>query len=154
MTSLRVYQAGKEEQTFLVDSNLAMALETEQLQLDRSRLEQGVDAILDGSRQGFYLVAQRQGRRVGCALVTIEPSDWRNGLWWWLQSVYVLPGARRQGVFRALHGQALKLARERGDVIGVRLYVDADNATAQATYQRLGMARARYHMYEQSLADD
>lgn len=154
MATMQVRLADAEDQQFLVDCNLAMALETEQIYLDRARLEQGVAAILSGPREGFYLVAQRQGSRAGCALVTVEPSDWRNGLWWWLQSVYVLPTARRQGVFRALHEQALELAGVRDDVLGLRLYVDADNAAAQATYARLGMVRARYHMYEQSLTDD
>ena len=104
---------------FLVDSNAEMALETEQKTLDRSVLEQGAAALFERRQRGFYLVAERAGDRVGCLLVTYEWSDWRNGDWWWLQSVYVTPGARRVGVFRALHAEVetrALAARDGGNV--------------------------------------
>lgn len=154
MDPIRIRAADDLDHGFLVDSNVAMALETEQLHLDRERLAEGVAGILGDPSRGFYLIAEQRHGRVGCALVTGEASDWRNGLWWWLQSVYVRPEARRQGVFRALYRHVQDLAEARPDIIGLRLYVDADNEGAQATYARLGMARARYRMFELPLVDD
>ena len=133
---------------FLVDCNAAMALETEQRTLDRVLLTRGVAALFAQPQRGFYLVAERAGARVGCVLVTHEWSDWRNGDWWWLQSVYVVPAARRGGVFRALHGEVARRARLDPGVVGLRLYVERDHRAAQATYAALGLRDAGYLMLE------
>ncbi len=134
----------------LVDWNAAMAEETEGRALDREVLERGVRGVLDEPRRGFYLVAERAGAAVGSLLVTYEWSDWRNGDFWWIQSVYVTPEARRGGVFRALYAAVGQRARAAG-AVGVRLYVELENRRAQRTYKDLGMQRCRYHMYESAL---
>jgi ribosomal protein S18 acetylase RimI-like enzyme len=133
---------------FLVECNAAMALETEQRQLDRAVLEAGVAALFEQPSRGFYLVAARAGQAVGCLLVTHEWSDWRNGDWWWLQSVHVAPDARRGGVFSALYAEVERRARAAPGVVGLRLYVERDNARAQATYRALGMREGVYRVYE------
>ena len=130
---------------FLVDCNAAMALETEHKALDRDVLLRGTQAVFDDPRRGFYLVAERDGEPAGCLLVTYEWSDWRNGDWWWFQSVYVTPAARRGGVFRALYAEVERRAREAG-AVGLRLYVERDNARAQRTYASLGMEEEPYKM--------
>jgi GNAT superfamily N-acetyltransferase len=132
---------------FIVDANVAMALETERKTLDAEVLRAGVAAVITHPARGFYLVAEQAGRAVGCLLVTYEWSDWRNGDWWWLQSVYVVAPARRTGVFRALHSEVERRAFAAG-AAGIRLYVDADNERAKATYRSLGMDAARYEMFE------
>jgi ribosomal protein S18 acetylase RimI-like enzyme len=129
-------------------NNRAMALETEGKELDPATLRRGVAALLGDPGKGFYLLAERADRVAGQLMVTFEWSDWRNGTFWWIQSVYVAPEARRAGVYRALHGRLLAMARETAGVCGIRLYVDAENARAQATYAALGMQRARYDLYE------
>ncbi len=134
----------------LVEFNLSMARESEGLELDRARLERGVEAALADPGRGFYLVAEFDGAPSGCLLVTAEWSDWRNGWAWWIQSVYVMSAARRHGVYSALHGRVLELARERGDVVSLRLYVERNNLSAQATYRRLGMQESHYLMFEAS----
>lgn len=128
--------------------NRAMAADTEGVELDPGRLAAGVAAALADPSKGFYLLAERDGRVVGQLLVTSEWSDWRDGTFWWIQSVYVLPDARRQGVYRALYAHVLETARAAPDVCGVRLYVHHDNAAAAATYAALGMARAPYEVFE------
>jgi GNAT superfamily N-acetyltransferase len=128
-----------------------MARETEAKGLDRDVLARGVAAVFDEPRRGFYLIAERDGVAAGGLLVTYEWSDWRNGDFWWVQSVYVVPAARRGGVFRALYADVERRARSFG-AVGIRLYVEVDNARAQQTYAGLGMHRCRYHMYEQPLA--
>jgi ribosomal protein S18 acetylase RimI-like enzyme len=132
----------------LVEFNAAMARETEGRELDRARLTLGVRAALERRECGRYWIAEQAGASVGCLLVTREWSDWRNGWFWWIQSVYVERSARRRGVYRALYEHVLSQARAAGDVCGVRLYVDHDNANAQSVYERLGMQRAHYRMYE------
>jgi GNAT superfamily N-acetyltransferase len=130
--------------------NAAMAWETEAKRLDPELLARGVAGVFDEPRRGFYLVAERDGAAVGGLLVTYEWSDWRDGDFWWIQSVYVAPGARRGGVFRLRHAEVVRRAREAG-AVGVRLYVETENQRAQATYEGLGMQRCHYFMYEQLL---
>jgi GNAT superfamily N-acetyltransferase len=137
---------------FLVDCNAAMASETEHKVLDREVLARGTRAVFDDQRRGFYLVAEQEGRRVGCLLITYEWSDWRNGDWWWFQSVYVVEQARRLGVFRALYAEVERRARAAG-AIGLRLYVERDNARARQTYASLGMEEEPYRMLRRGFTD-
>lgn len=126
----------------------AMARETENKVLDVPTVRSGIRAVLNDPDKGFYLVAEHDGRVVGALMITTEWSDWRNGLFWWIQSVYVRPAARRQGVYSTLHQHVRQMARVEEDVCGLRLYVDAENRTAQHTYEHLEMEPTRYRMYE------
>ncbi len=135
----------------IVQFNAAMAVETEAKTLDPSVLRAGVAAVFAEMRRGFYLVAEYAGEITGCLMITYEWSDWRNGDWWWLQSVYVRPEHRRGGVFRALYAEVERRAAARPEVVGVRLYVERDNGQAQRTYQSLGMHEDAYRMYSKVL---
>ena len=141
----------------LVDYNAAMARETEGLVLDRDRLRAGIGRILgevgppEERPRGHYRIALAAGRPVGALLVTREWSDWRDGWFWWIQSVYVEPQARRRGVLTGLFGDVLERARARPDVCGVRLYVDRENGRARAAYRRLGMSDSSYRIMEVDL---
>ena len=126
----------------------AMALETEGKRLDDAVLRRGLAQVLEDPVKGCYLLAERDGAAVGCAMWTREWSDWRGAWFWWFQSVFVDEAARRTGVFRALYQAVLERARAEGDVCGLRLYVETENAGAQATYEALGMQPAHYRMYE------
>ena len=126
--------------------NIAMALETESKVLDKDRLQAGVAAAFEADGRGFYYLAEVAGRAVGQLLITTEWSDWRNGDFWWIQSVYVHPDYRRRGVYRTLHNHVLAEARLRKDVCGLRLYVDKDNHRAQSVYASLEMRQARYDL--------
>jgi len=125
-----------------------MAWETEGKGLDPETTWLGTKAVLEDAAKGFYLIAEREGLFVGQLLVTFEWSDWRNGTFWWIQSVYVVPEARRTGVYRALHAFVLEKARAEKNVCGVRLYVEKQNERAQATYHAMGMSDAHYDIYE------
>lgn len=132
--------------------NAAMAWETERKQLDTDTLERGISSVFAKPQRGFYLVAERDGLAVGSLLVTYEWSDWRCGDFWWIQSVYVSPEARRGGVFRALYAEVEQRAAAAG-AVGLRLYVETGNHRAQETYAGLGMQRCHYFMYEAMLKD-
>ena len=150
MSAIEVRAATPGDIPFLVECNTAMALETERKTLDRQVLARGTRAVFDDPRRGFYLVAERDGQKVGCLLITFEWSDWRDGDWWWFQSVYVVPQARRCGVFRAMHAEVERRARATPRVIGLRLYVERENSRAKRTYLSLGMEEESYTMFARS----
>ena len=131
----------------VVEFNARLAQETEGVDLDRDRLRAGVAAVLRDQSLGLYFIAESGSGPAGQLALTYEWSDWRNGMFWWLQSVYVRPEFRRKGVLRALYGHVLEMAKDRG-VCGIRLYVEKENRTAQEAYRQLSMARAVFHMYE------
>lgn len=151
MPALTIRLATAADLPHLVEWNAAMAQETEAKTLDRGVLARGVAGVFDDPRRGFYLLAEREGAAVGSLLVTYEWSDWRCGDFWWIQSVYVIPAARRGGVFRALYAAVRERALAH-HAVGLRLYVETDNARAQRTYAELGMAPCHYLMYEEPLA--
>lgn len=128
--------------------NTAMALETENKVLDPETITAGVTRFVTDASLGFYLVAEHDGVVAGCLGITFEWSDWRNGLFWWIQSVYVEPASRRTGVFRHLYDHVNDLAQRESDVCGLRLYVERDNTRAQQTYRNLGMTETDYLLFE------
>lgn len=105
-------------------------------------------ALLANPNGGIYFVAEAEAAPVGQTLITYEWSDWRNGNFWWLQSVYVVEAFRGRGVFRALFEHIRASARTRGDVCGLRLYMDHDNDRARQTYEQLGLQRTNYQVFE------
>jgi GNAT superfamily N-acetyltransferase len=129
-----------------------MALETEQRQLDADRVRRGALSLLNDPAKGTYFVAEvsSDGAQsvVGQLLITYEWSDWRNGNFWWIQSVFVAEPFRGRGVFRALFHHVRQLAGARPDVCGMRLYMDAHNASARQAYDRLGLKRTNYELFE------
>ncbi len=134
----------------LVAFNRAMAAETEDKLLDLDTVTAGVSALLKDSSRGFYVVARLDGLLVGSLMITTEWSDWRCGDFWWIQSVYVRPDSRRQGIYRKLYDFVRTRAAETEHVCGFRLYVEQDNRRAQQTYEALGMQQSVYRMFEAS----
>jgi len=129
--------------------NIAMARETEKRQLSPEIVSAGVEAVFKNPQLGFYVIAENANEIAGSLMVTTEWSDWRNGVYWWIQSVYVKPKLRRQGIYRKLYEYVKARAAEAGNVCGFRLYVKRENASAQKTYQALGMNETHYKMYEE-----
>ncbi|ODS64377.1 MAG: GNAT family N-acetyltransferase [Arenimonas sp. SCN 70-307] len=144
----RIRPAGVADVPRLRDWAVAMARETEDKALDPATVEAGIRAVLEEPRRGAYFVAEREGVPGGTLMLTYEWSDWRNGDWWWIQSVYVDPACRRQGCYAALYRHVSEAAKATPGVCGLRLYVEHHNAAAQRTYESLGMADAGYRMYE------
>ena len=127
----------------IVDFNIRLAAESEDIHLDRATVRRDVRGLLTDAARGAYYVACGQGI-IGQMMHTREWSDWRNGDIWWIQSVYVHPDHRRRGVCRSLYAHLKARAAAAPDVVGLRLYVERENATAQAAYANLGMGRAGY----------
>jgi GNAT superfamily N-acetyltransferase len=147
-----IREAKPSDTATIADFNARMALETEHLNLDIERVRLGVHALISDPAKGAYFIAEIEAEGtatiVGQLLITYEWSDWRNGNFWWIQSVFVPEGYRGQGIFRALFNHVDHLAKGRNDVCGLRLYVDAQNDSARKTYERLGMKRTNYELFE------
>ena len=148
MALIEIREATRDEIPLLVSFNQSMALETENLELDRATLASGVKGVFDRPERGTYFVAEVGGRVVGGLMVTKEWSDWRNGDFWWIQSVYVIPEFRRRGVFGALYANARSRAEMDPAVCGCRLYVEKENVSAQEVYLQKGFSETDYRLFE------
>ncbi len=148
MANIFYRRAVIDDSAAIVDFQLAMARETEEIELDRAVCSKGVKALFEDGSLGEYYVCEKDGRIIGSTLITYEWSDWRNGLVWWIQSVYVIPDARGQGVYSGLYRHVQGLANSDPNVRGIRLYVDKRNSAAQQVYAKLGMNGEHYQVFE------
>lgn len=146
---MQIRTATPEDVDALVEFNQAMALETEGKRLDTDILRAGVSAVFADNRKGFYVVVEQEGSVAAGLMVTTEWSDWRNGWFWWIQSVYVRPEHRGGGLYGRMYDFVKDRAAEAGNVCGFRLYVEKENERAQRVYEKLGMERTYYLMYEE-----
>ncbi len=133
----------------LADFNIRMALETEGTELLPEVIRAGVETMIAHPDWGFYLVVELDNGIQASLMITTEWSDWRNGMFWWIQSVYVRPEYRRQGLYRELYERVKELAEQEPDVCGFRLYVERDNVSAQKSYTALGMHETPYRLFEE-----
>lgn len=143
-----VRKAKSEDHNSILEFQLAMAMETEGIDLERSTVEKGVAAVLKDSSKGNYYVAEKNEKVIGSLLTTFEWSDWRNGTVLWIQSVYVIPEFRRKGVYSKLYAHVKNLVLENSDLKGIRLYADKTNEGAHKVYQKLGMSPDHYITFE------
>ena len=148
MTSkIKIREASINDITILVKNNQALARETENIQLHRETILNGVSNSLK-REDCYYFVAELNGEVVGQTMITYEWSDWRNGVIWWIQSVYVQAEHRKKGVFRSLFKHIEHLAKNHYDVKALRLYVMGNNLSGKNTYKSLGMQDSGYIVYE------
>lgn len=136
----------------IIDFNQRMAQETEEKTLPTEIISAGVSAVFADAQcqKGFYVVAETDMKEVvGCLLVTFEWSDWRNGWFWWIQSVYIRQEFRGQGIYKRLYEWVKAEAKQRGGICGFRLYVEKENTVAQVVYRNLGMEETGYKMFEE-----
>ncbi len=133
----------------LTDFNIKMAYETEGVELIPEVIAAGVKTMIDNAQMGFYLVVELDKGIQASLMITTEWSDWRNGIFWWIQSVYVREQYRRQGLYRELYLRVKELAEQEPAVCGFRLYVERDNIVAQGTYASLGMSETEYRIFEE-----
>jgi GNAT superfamily N-acetyltransferase len=145
---IRVRPAERADAEIIAGFQVAMARETEKLELDLPTVRLGVQAVFDDPRKGQYWLADCDVQVAGGLLTVPEWSDWRNGTVLWIHSVYIRPEFRRRGVFRALYSHLREMVEQRADLKGLRLYVDRRNRCAQQTYTAMGMDGEHYQMFE------
>ena len=151
--SWKIRRATTDDIEALVDFNCAIARETEDRELERGLVARGVTRAFQQGDEVTYYVAEAGSELIGGLMLTREWSDWRDGVFWWIQSVYVAENARRLGVFKSLYQHVEELARNSGNACGIRLYVEQHNARAQETYHSLGMQKTDYYLYETDFSD-
>lgn len=148
MTDVRYRDAVPQDTDAILEFQVAMARETEEVTLDRAITGKGVHAVFEDPSLGRYFVAEAEGRVVASLMITYEWSDWRNGMVWWIQSVYVIPAFRRRGVYAGLYHHVKAHVEATPAIRGIRLYVDDRNVSAQEVYARLGMNGEHYKVFE------
>lgn len=145
---IAIRPATREDASAVLDFQMRLALETENISLDKLIVSKGIAALFDDPSRGTYYVAEHTGQVVGCFLITYEWSDWRNGTIWWLQSVYVDIRHRRTGVFKHMYDHIIRMISADPTVTGLRLYVEKSNDRAQQVYRSLGMNGDHYTVFE------
>jgi GNAT superfamily N-acetyltransferase len=143
-----IRQAKETDSASIVEFQIAMAWETEQLQLDEQTVRKGVAAVFKDEPKGIYYVAETAGKVVGSLLTTYEWSDWRNGTVLWIQSVYVRPEFRKRSIFSRLYKHIQEKVVSNSDLRGIRLYADKTNISAHGVYEHLGMTAEHYQLFE------
>ncbi len=146
--NIKIRKATETDLNCIYTFNKNIAFETEHIFLDDEKIQNGVINLLKNPSYGYYIVAEIENKIVGQLMITFEWSDWRNGLFLWIQSVYVLPEFRNKGIYRTLYNYVLTNAKSNKNVCGIRLYVEKNNKTARSVYNKLGMNEAEYAMYE------
>ena len=146
--TVAVRPAQSTDTPIIAELNCRLASESEDRHLDQDRVATGVAALFESTERGQYFVAEVDGAVVGQLLITYEWSDWRNGVMWWIQSVYVVAKYRRSGVFSSLYQTVSKLAKQDPTVCGLRLYVKQENDEARDTYLSRGMFVTGYEVME------
>jgi L-amino acid N-acyltransferase YncA len=145
---IQIRQAQRADLSLLVDFQYKLALESENITLDRQVLNAGMAALFDDPTKGLYYIAEEAGEAIGCHMITYEWSDWRNGMVLWIQSVYVRESHRKKGVFRKMYDNLVDRVQQDKGLRGLRLYVDKTNARAQKVYESMGMDGSHYTVYE------
>lgn len=143
-----VRKAKSNDLNSILEFQLAMARETEGIELDKDTVKKGVTAVLEDSVKGYYYVAEKDAQIIGSLLTTFEWSDWRNGTVLWIQSVYIIPEFRRKGVYSKLYGHIKDRVLNDSSLKGIRLYADKSNEAAHKVYQKLGMTHDHYVTFE------
>ncbi|MEJ1236960.1 GNAT family N-acetyltransferase [Chryseolinea sp. T2] len=146
--SILIQKANHEHLHVLVEMQQRLASETEHVYLPTETVTKGMTALFDDPGKGEYYVASDGKEAVGCFLITYEWSDWRNGMVWWLQSVYVHESARKSGVFKKMFEYVMTAIEQNPGIIGLRLYVDKTNERAMKVYEAMGMDGSHYTVYE------
>jgi len=146
MISIR--EAKEKDISILIDFQQRLANESEGVKLDGTILHAGLQAMFDDPAKGIYYVVEDGEEIIGCHLITYEWSDWRNGLIWWLQSVYVKESHRKKGIFKMMYDNILRIIKADSNLIGLRLYVDKTNARAIKVYESMGMDGSHYTVFE------
>ena len=153
-TKVMVDIARKNDIDRIVDFQLAMAKESEGLDLESSVVKKGVGKVIEYPYLGTYFLAydidNPEDGPIGSMMITTEWSDWNNAEYYWLQSVYVKPEYRRRGVFTQMVKWLEKNVKYK-DVKSLRLYVDKGNEAAKKCYKKLGISHCHYNMYEKVL---
>lgn len=128
----------------LVAFTLQEALEAERRQLDEHTVRAGVMAAFGDRPAAHYWMAEDgAGAAVGAISVVKEWSNFHAAEYWWVQSLFIVPDRRAQGLVELLLDRVTAEARDHG-AIDLRLYAHETNERARRAYRRCGFETAPY----------
>jgi ribosomal protein S18 acetylase RimI-like enzyme len=128
----------------IVGFTLEEAREAEGLDKDANRIRRGVMAGLEDPSVATYWVAESRGGEIVASTSAVrEWSDFNDGYYWWVQSMYILPQHRGQGLVDLLLDRLAEEARDAG-AIDLRLYAHGSNERALEAYRRCGFDQTEY----------
>jgi ribosomal protein S18 acetylase RimI-like enzyme len=102
-------------------------------------MEAAVARVVEEPSSEFLIGRGAAGEPAGLAQVRYRWSVWTNAEDCWLEDLFVIEAARREGLGAALMEAVIERARARG-CRRVELDVDADNDPALALYRRFGFS--------------
>ena len=146
---MKITKAKSTDAESIANNNVRMAQESEGVAISFEDTLKAVHNLFDEPAYGFYLIGKEKSKVIAQLMITFEWSDWRNQNIWWIQSVYVDPSFRKKGVFSLLYNEVKKRAKSENVNI-LRLYVHENNKPAISVYEKIGMKKKQYLVYESS----
>jgi len=150
LENLMVRIATRDDASEIANFNVLFAKETVDKNLSLALTTEGVHQVFAKFNNGFYLIAQLKSVIVGMTMVTREWSDWNNGAFYCIQSIFVADKEHEKEIHNALFDKAKNLAKEHYDVCGVRLFVHKDDKETQKAYEELGLNKTKYRLFEET----
>jgi ribosomal protein S18 acetylase RimI-like enzyme len=128
------------------------AREAEELELDVQAVTRGVRAAFDDPSLALYWIAESTSGQIAASTsIVTEWSNFRGGKYWWVQSLFVAPEHRGQGLVDRLLNHLVAEAQAAG-ALDVRLYAHESNERALRVYERCAFTRAPYVVMRRGLS--
>jgi ribosomal protein S18 acetylase RimI-like enzyme len=150
LENLVVRIATRDDAKEIAEFNVLFAKETVDKNVPLTLTTEGVHQVFAKFHNGFYLIAQKDHKIVGLTMITREWSDWNNGAFYCIQSIFVSDREHEKEIHDALLEKAKLLAKEHYDVCGIRLYVHKDDKATQKAYEDLGLQKTKYRVFEET----
>ena len=150
LENLIVRIATRDDAKEIAKFNVLFAKETVNKNVSLAMTTEGVHQVFAKFHNGFYLIATINNEIVGMTMITREWSDWNNGAFYCIQSIFVTDHAHEKEIHDAILDKAKTLAKDHYDVCGIRLYVHQDDTTTQKAYEVLGLEKTKYRIFEET----
>ena len=128
----------------LIEFSFEEAKEAEGLTRVPDTLRAGITAALnDSSKAIYWVIADENDKPFGNVSALKEWSDWNDGYYWWIQSMFISTRYRGKGYLKLLiNAVESEMKRENG--LELRLYVHKDNKVAIRAYEKVGFVISNY----------
>ena len=136
-----------EEAELIAKYNREAAVEAGNNPLNYDKSIKWVKYIIKNPNSWFFLVFEKEEKVVSILLVTFEWSDWRNGNWYLIQSVFTLPEYRKQWCFKALLKKVKNISSEDINSCWLKLEVRNDNLRAQTVYKNIWFNDSEHQVF-------
>lgn len=150
LKNLIIRIATRDDAKEIANFNVLFAKETINKNLSLALTTEGVHQVFSKFNNGFYLIAELDKKILGLTMITREWSDWNNGAFYCIQSIFVTPHEHENEIHDAILEKAKALAKEHYDVCGIRLFIHKDDKDTQKIYENLGLQKTKYRLFEET----